>query len=341
MSSSGAPLMDTRRRPLRDLRISVTDRCNFRCTYCMPKEIFGASYRFMPRHELLSYEEIARLARLFIDAGVEKIRLTGGEPLIRRDIPELVAKLAALPGLADLTLTTNASLLTPARARALRDAGLSRLTVSLDALDDATFHAVNDVGFPVARVLEGIENAAAAGLRPIKINMVVKRGVNDHAVVPMARHFRGSGHVLRFIEFMDVGSTNGWRLDDVVSSAEIVARIDEAFGLEALDPQYRGEVARRWRYRDGEGEIGVISSVSAPFCGTCTRARLSAEGQVYTCLFATRGVDLRRLLRAGASDEYIAGVIAALWTRREDRYSEIRSSATVAAPRIEMSYIGG
>ena len=341
MSSSGAPLTDTRRRPLRDLRVSVTDRCNFRCTYCMPKEIFGASYRFMPRHELLSYEEIARLARLFIDAGVEKIRLTGGEPLIRRDIPELVAKLAALPGLADLTLTTNGALLTPARARALRDAGLSRLTVSLDALDDPTFHAINDVGFPVARVLEGIENAAAAGLRPIKVNMVVKRGVNDHAVVPMARHFRGTGHIVRFIEFMDVGSTNGWRLDDVVPAAEIVTRIDEAFGIEALDPQYRGEVARRWRYRDGAGEIGVISSVSAPFCGTCTRARLSAEGQLYTCLFATRGVDLRRLLRAGASEEYIAGVIAALWTRRDDRYSEIRSSATVAAPRIEMSYIGG
>ena len=341
MSSSGALLSDTRRRPLRDLRISVTDRCNFRCTYCMPKEIFGTSHRFMARHELLSFEEIVRIARLFVHAGVRKIRLTGGEPLIRRDIPELVAKLAALPGLPDLTLTTNASLLTPARARALRDAGLSRLTVSLDALDDATFHAINDVGFPVARVLEGIDHAAAAGLRPVKINMVVKRGVNDHEIVPMARHFRTSGHILRFIEFMDVGSTNGWRLDDVVSAAEIVARLDEAFGLEALDPQYHGEVASRWRYRDGGGEIGIISSVSAPFCGTCTRARLSAEGQVYTCLFATRGVDLRRLVRAGASDEYIAGVIAALWSRREDRYSEIRSSATVGAPKIEMSYIGG
>ena len=341
MTESGAPLIDKRQRPLRDLRISVTDRCNFRCTYCMPKEVFGASYRFMNRSELLSFEEIERVARLFVDAGVDKIRLTGGEPLIRRDIHELVAKLAALPGLADLTLTTNASLLTAKRARLLRDSGLNRLTVSLDALDDATFHAVNDVGFPVSRVLEGIENAAGAGLHPIKVNMVVKRGVNDREVVPMARHFRGTGHILRFIEFMDVGSTNGWRLDDVVSASEIVARVDEAFGLEPLDPQYRGEVARRWRYRDGSGEVGVISSVSAPFCRTCTRARLSAEGKVYTCLFATSGVDLRRLLREGASDEYIAGVIGALWTRREDRYSEIRTSASVAVPRIEMSYIGG
>ena len=307
----------------------------------MPKEVFGASYRFMDRHELLSFEELVRLARLFIDAGVEKIRLTGGEPLIRRGIHELVAKLAALPGLKDLTLTTNASVLTRARAAALRDAGLSRLTVSLDALDDPTFHAINDVGFPVARVLEGIDNAAAAGLRPIKVNMVVKRGVNDHALVPMARHFRGSGHILRFIEFMDVGATNGWRLDDVVSAAEMVARIDGAFGLVPLTPQYRGEVAKRWRYRDGTGEIGVIASVTQPFCGTCTRMRLSAEGKVYTCLFASAGTDLRRLLRDGADDGYIAGVIAALWTRREDRYSEIRSSATVAAPKIEMSYIGG
>lgn len=341
MTENGAPLVDMRRRPLRDLRISVTDRCNFRCTYCMPKEMFGASYRFMNRSELLSFEEIERIARLFVDVGVEKIRLTGGEPLIRRDVHELVAKLATLPGLADLTLTTNASLLTPRRARLLRESGLSRLTVSLDALDDATFHAVNDVGFPVSRVLEGIENAASAGLHPIKVNMVVKRGVNDHEVVPMARHFRGTGHILRFIEFMDVGSTNGWRFDDVVSAAEIVARVDEAFGLDPLEPQYRGEVARRWRYRDGSGEIGVISSVSAPFCGTCTRARLSAEGKVYTCLFATGGVDLRRLLREGASDEYIAGVIGSLWTRRQDRYSEIRTSASVAVPRIEMSYIGG
>ena len=341
MTESGAPLVDKRQRPLRDLRISVTDRCNFRCTYCMPKEMFGANYRFMNRSELLSFEEIERIARLFVDAGVEKVRLTGGEPLIRRDIHELVAKLAALPGLADLTLTTNASLLTTLRARLLRESGLARVTVSLDALDDATFHAVNDVGFPVSRVLEGIENAAAAGLHPIKVNMVVKRGVNDHEVVPMAHHFRGTGHILRFIEFMDVGSTNGWRLDEVVPAAEIVARVDEAFGLEPLDPQYRGEVARRWRYRDGSGEIGVISSVSAPFCGTCTRARLSAEGKVYTCLFATGGVDLRRLLREGASDEYIAGVIGTLWTRRQDRYSEIRTSASVAAPRIEMSYIGG
>ena len=341
MSNTDLSLVDLRRRPLRDLRISVTDRCNFRCTYCMPKEIFGAGYRFMDRHELLSYEELVRVTRLFLSAGVRKIRLTGGEPLIRRDLHELVAQLSALPGLSDLTLTTNASMLTRARAEALRDAGLSRLTVSLDALDDPTFQAMNDVGFPVTRVLEGIENAAAAGLRPIKVNMVVKRGLNDHALLPMAEHFRNSGHVLRFIEFMDVGNTNGWRLSGVVPAAEIVRRIDERFGLEPVAPQYRGEVARRWRYRDGAGEIGVIASVTRPFCGTCTRARLSAEGQVYTCLFATEGTDLRRLLREGASDEYIAGVIGSLWVRREDRYSELRSSATVSAPRIEMSYIGG
>ncbi len=341
MTESGAPLVDKRQRPLRDLRISVTDRCNFRCTYCMPKEVFGANYRFMKRGELLSFEEIERIARIFVDAGVEKIRLTGGEPLIRRDIHQLVAKLAALPGLKDLTLTTNASLLTAKRARVLRESGLRRLTVSLDALDDATFHAVNDVAFPVSRVLDGIESAAAEGLRPIKVNMVVKRGVNDHEVVPMARHFRGTGHILRFIEFMDVGTTNGWRLDDVVPASEIVARVHDAFEIEPLQAQYRGEVAKRWRYRDGAGEIGIISSVSAPFCGACTRARLSAEGKMYTCLFATAGIDLRRLLREGASDEYIAGVLGARWTRRQDRYSEIRTSASASAPRIEMSYIGG
>lgn len=341
MNHSDPSLVDLRRRPLRDLRISVTDRCNFRCTYCMPKEIFGAGYRFMDRHELLSYEELVRVARLFLRAGVRKIRLTGGEPLVRRDLQELVARLAALPGLRDLTLTTNASMLTRARAQALRDAGLSRITVSLDALDDPTFQAMNDVGFPVARVLAGIGNAAAAGLRPIKVNMVVKRGVNDHAVLPMAEHFRGSGHILRFIEFMDVGNTNRWRSKGVVPAAEIVRRIDQRFGLAPVAPQYRGEVATRWRYRDGAGEIGVIASVTRPFCGACTRARLSAEGRVYTCLFASEGRDLRRLLREGASDEYIAGVIGSLWTRRADRYSELRSSATLSAPKIEMSYIGG
>ncbi|HTP95302.1 MAG TPA: GTP 3',8-cyclase MoaA [Burkholderiales bacterium] len=330
---------DTRGRPLRDLRISITDRCNFRCVYCMPKEVFGKDYQFLDRRELLSFEEIARLARIFSALGVEKIRLTGGEPLVRRNVERLVQMLAGIPGL-DLTLTTNGSLLTQ-KARALKDAGLQRITVSLDSLDDAVFNAMNDVDFPVARVLEGIDAAAAAGLAPVKINMVVKRGLNDDSIVPMARHFKGSGHILRFIEYMDVGHSNGWRMDDVVPAAEIVARIDRELPLQQAAPNYRGEVANRWRYRDGGGEIGVIASVTQAFCRDCTRARLSAEGSLYTCLFATRGHDLRASLRGGASDADIMQKLASVWRARADRYSEIRSENTVRLQKIEMSYIGG
>ncbi len=329
--------MDTLGRPLRDLRISVTDRCNFRCVYCMPKEVYGRDHRFLERRELLSFEEIARVARIFVDLGVRKLRITGGEPLVRRDLERLVEMLAPLG--ADLTLTTNGSLL-PAKAQALADAGLRRITVSLDALDDATFRALNDVDFPVQRVLDGIDAAAAAGL-PVKVNCVVKRGVNDGDVVPLAARFRGTGHTLRFIEYMDVGHTNGWRLDDVVPAAEIVAALDDAFGVEPVEPAYRGEVARRYRYRDGAGEVGVIASVTQPFCGDCTRARLSAEGRLFTCLFALRGHDLRALVRSGTSDEELREAIESVWSRRTDRYSELRSAATEDLPKVEMSYIGG
>jgi cyclic pyranopterin phosphate synthase len=334
-----ATQLDRLGRPLRDLRISVTDRCNFRCSYCMPKEVFGRDYEFLRREQLLSFEEIERLARIFVAHGVEKIRLTGGEPLLRRDIERLVELLAGIPGL-DLTLTTNGSLL-PVKARPLAAAGLQRITVSLDSLDDDVFRAMNDVDFPVQHVLAGIEAAAEAGLSPVKVNMVVKRGVNDDSILPMARRFHGSGHVLRFIEYMDVGATNGWRLDDVVPAAEIVARVGEELPLEPLEPHYRGEVARRWRYRDGGGEIGVIASVTQPFCGDSTRARLSADGRLYTCLFATRGHDLRALLRRGASDAELADAVCGVWGRRTDRYSELRSAETAAFPRVEMSYIGG
>ena len=325
-------------RPVRDLRISVTDRCNFRCTYCMPKSVFGQDYRFMDRKELLTFEELERVARTFAALGVEKIRLTGGEPLLRKEIEGLVARLAAIEGL-DLTLTTNATLLAR-KAEALREAGLDRVNVSLDSLDDATFRAMNDVDFPVARVLDGIDAAAAVGL-PVKVNAVVKRGVNDDGVVEMARRFRGTGHSLRFIEYMDVGATNGWRLDDVVPAAEIVERIDAVFPLEPVQAAYRGEVAQRYRYRDGAGEIGVISSVTQPFCGDCTRARISAEGKLFTCLFAVRGTDLRALLRGGATDDELRDAIAGVWAARTDRYSELRTKETSELPRIEMSYIGG
>jgi GTP 3',8-cyclase len=325
-------------RPLRDLRISVTDRCNFRCTYCMPKEVYGSSYRFLPRAELLTFEEIERLARLFASQGAEKVRLTGGEPLLRRDVEKLVAMLARIPGL-DLTMTTNGALL-PQHASTLAAAGLTRITVSLDSLDDNVFRALNDVDFPVERVLTGIEAAAAAGL-PVKVNMVVKRGVNEDSVLPMARFFHGSGHTLRFIEYMDVGHTNGWRLDDVVPAGEILATIQAELPLEPIEPGYRGEVARRWRYRDGGGEIGVIASVTQPFCGDCTRARLSADGSLYTCLFATKGHDFRARLRSGASDDEIAAAIAAVWGRRTDRYSELRTAETARLDKVEMSYIGG
>ena len=325
-------------RPLRDLRISVTDRCNFRCVYCMPKEVFGRDYQFLPRADLLSFEELERLARVFAGLGVEKIRITGGEPLMRRDLEKLIAMLARIDGL-DLTLTTNGALL-PQKARVLAEAGLRRITVSLDSLDDAVFRAMNDVDFPVARVLAGIDAAADAGL-PVKVNVVVKRGLNEDSIVELARHFRGSGHVVRFIEYMDVGHTNGWRMDDVVPAAEIVAAIDGEHPLEPVDPAYRGEVARRWRYRDGAGEIGVIASVTQPFCGDCTRARISAEGKLYTCLFAVRGHDLRAVLRGGAGDEELRDAISAVWGRRTDRYSELRSAATEELPKVEMSYIGG
>ncbi len=326
-------------RALRDLRISVTDRCNFRCVYCMPKEVFGKDYQFLERKEILTFEEIARCARVFRALGIEKVRLTGGEPLVRRRLEQLIEMLAHIPGL-DLTLTTNGSLL-KRQARALKDAGLQRITVSLDSLDDAVFQRMNDVDFPVAGVLEGIEAAAAAGLAPIKINMVVKRGENDDSILPMARFFRGTGHILRFIEYMDVGHTNGWRMDDVVTAREIVEMIGSEMPLEPVDPNYPGEVAERWRYRDGSGEIGVIASVTQAFCRDCTRIRLSTEGRLYTCLFATQGHDLRALLRGGASDDEIHAAVSGIWSKRADRYSEIRTSQTAKLHKIEMSYIGG
>jgi len=335
----GRPLADSLGRGLRDLRISVTDRCNFRCVYCMPRETFGHDFKFLPHEEILRFEEIARLARVFAGLGVKKVRITGGEPLVRRELHRLVAMLAEIPGL-DLTLTTNGSLLAK-QAAALAGAGLKRVTVSLDSLDDATFRALNDADYPVARVIEGIEAAAAAGMAPIKINMVVKRGVNDGHVLAMAERWRGSGHIVRFIEYMDVGSTNGWRMDDVVPSAEIVRDIGARYPLEAVDPNYAGEVAERWRYRDGAGEIGVISSVTQAFCASCNRLRLSAEGSLYTCLFAEQGHDLKWWLRRGGSDEEIVNEIAAVWRARGDRYSEIRTAETAKARKIEMSYIGG
>ena len=341
----GAPeqagaLADPRGRQLRDLRISVTDRCNFRCTYCMPRDVFDASYQFLPHAEVLSFEEIVRMARIFHGLGTEKVRLTGGEPLLRKDIERLVAMLReALPGM-DLTLTTNGSAL-KAKARALKAAGLDRITVSLDSLDDTTFRAMNDADFPVAKVLEGIDAAAAAGLAPIKVNMVVRRGVNDHQVVDMARHFRGTGHVVRYIEFMDVGSTNGWRMEEVVPSAEVVYHISEQFPIEPMERDYSSEVAERWRYRDGGGEFGVISSVTHAFCATCSRARLSTDGQLYTCLFAQKGYDLKSMMRSGRSDAEITQAVAAIWRQRDDRYSEIRTAETAHARKIEMSYIGG
>jgi cyclic pyranopterin phosphate synthase len=333
-------VLDRRSRPVRDLRISVTDRCNFRCTYCMPREIFGRDFAFLPRAELLTFEEITRLARAFAREGVSKIRLTGGEPLLRRDLEQLVAMLAGIDGIRDVALTTNGSALA-ANATRLKDAGLTRVTVSLDALDDDTFAAMNDVGFPVARVLAGIDAAAAAGLTPVKVNMVVKRGVNDHCITEMAKHLRGTGHILRLIEYMDVGTTNGWRMDAVVPAVEMLAAINDRWQLDPVEANYPGEVASRYRYRDGAGEIGVIASVTQPFCGACTRARLSADGKLYTCLFASRGHDLRALLREGSGDEQLQTHIQTIWSRRADRYSELRHAHTLQRPKIEMSYIGG
>ena len=342
-------LTDKLGRPLRDLRISVTDRCNFRCSYCMPKEIFDKHHSFLPHEALLSFEEITRLARIFVAHGVQKLRLTGGEPLLRKHIEVLIAMLADLrtPGgePLDITLTTNGSLLAR-KAQALRDAGLRRVTVSLDALDDTTFQQMNDVGFPVADVLDGIEAALAAGLGPIKVNMVVKRGTNDQDILPMAKHFRthyGGQVVLRFIEYMDVGSTNGWRMDEVLPSAEVIARLDASWPLEPLPASSPGETAARWRYRDGGGEIGVISSVSQAFCGQCNRARLSTEGKLFLCLFGSSGHDLRALLRDGHSDVDLAAAIRGIWQGRDDRYSALRSldQATAQERRVEMHYIGG
>ncbi len=337
---SSRSVADRLGRPLRDLRISVTDRCNFRCTYCMPKQIFGPEFVFMRRSDLLSFEEITRLVRVFVDHGIEKIRITGGEPLVRRNLERLVEQLAGIEGLNDITLTTNGALL-PKQAHALRQAGLERVTVSLDSLDETVFRAMNDVGFPVSGVLDGIVAAESAGMHPIKINMVVKRGVNDRGITEMARYFRGSGHIVRFIEFMDVGTTNGWRLDDVVPAEEMVSRIDERWPLEPVAPNYPGEVASRYRYLDGAGEIGVIASVSQPFCRGCTRARISAEGKLYTCLFAADGHDFRALLRDGSTDEAVGMRLREIWHIRGDRYSEIRSDHTTGLRKVEMSHIGG
>ena len=332
-------------RPLHDLRISVTDRCNFRCTYCMPKEVFGPDFAFLPRSEVLTFEEIDRLARAFVELGVEKLRITGGEPLVRRDVPVLIGMLAAIRrpdgGALDLTLTTNGSALRRL-AGPLRDAGLQRVTVSLDSLDDEVFSAMNGVDFPVAKVLDGIAAAQEAGLGPVKINMVVRRGLNETSVVPMARWARDAGVILRFIEYMDVGHTNGWRLDEVVPADELVAAIDAEMPLEALPAQYRGEVANRWAYRDGGGEVGVIASVSQPFCGDCTRARISAEGKLYTCLFSAVGHDLRAVVRDETlTDDDVREAIARVWRVRDDRYSELRTEATADLPRIEMFAMGG
>ena len=360
------PLLDRLGRPLETLRISITDRCNFRCVYCMPKEVFGRDYAFLERRELLTFEELARVVGIFASLGVRTVRITGGEPLVRRNVEHLVELLAAIevpaasvgeagdarpktPSRAtraggagdklELALTTNGSLL-PQKAEALAAAGLSRVTVSLDSLDDQAFQAMNDAEFPVQRVLEGIDAAAAAGL-PVKVNAVVKRDANDGDVLALAEHFRGTGHVLRFIEYMDVGSTNGWRLEDVVSAEEIVRRISERWPLEAVDPERPDATARRWRYLDGAGEIGVVASVTQPFCGGCSRARLSAEGRLYTCLFAAKGHDLRAPLRLGASDDELVEQLRSIWTRRIDRYSELRTAETASLPKVEMSYIGG
>jgi GTP 3',8-cyclase len=337
------PLLDRLGRPLETLRISITDRCNFRCVYCMPKEVFGRDYAFLERRELLTFEELTRVVGVFAGLGVRTVRITGGEPLVRRNVEHLVELLAAIDtpqgDKLELALTTNGSALAQ-KAEVLAAAGLSRVTVSLDSLDDAAFRAMNDVDFPVQRVLEGIDAAAAAGL-PVKVNAVVKRGANDGDVLALAEHFRGSGHVLRFIEYMDVGSTNGWRLEDVVSAEEIIQRIGERWPLEPVAVERPDATARRWRYLDGAGEIGVVASVTQPFCGGCSRARLSAEGRLYTCLFAAQGHDLRAPLRLGASDEELAEQLSTLWTRRTDRYSELRTAETGSLPKVEMSYIGG
>ena len=332
--------VDRLERPLYDLRISVTDRCNFRCPYCMPREVFGNDFAFLRRDELLTYEEIARVARAFVRNGVEKLRLTGGEPLLRRDLERLVALLRAIDGVRDLTLTTNGSLLTPAKARALKSAGLDRITISLDSLDDEVFRAMNDADFPVVRVLDAIDAADAAGLHPIKIDAVVKRGMNERDVIELARRYRGTPHIVRFIEYMDVGNTNQWQAGDVVPGREIMERINAEWPIEPAEPNYFGEVAARWRYRDGAGEIGIITSVTQPFCGSCTRARLSSNGEIFTCLFASQGFDMRSRVRGGASDDELAEIVGNVWRARDDRYSEVRASAG-GARKVEMFHIGG
>ncbi len=338
------PVKDTLGRPIRDLRISVTDRCNFRCIYCMPREVFGPGYAFVPRNELLTLEEIARIAHVFAMAGMRKVRITGGEPMIRRNLEHLIEMLDAIDGVEDISMTTNGSMLTLGRAQDLKRMGLKRLTVSLDALDDETFKRINDVDYPVSRVLDGIENARAAGFTGIKVNAVVRRGFNEHAVLPLAEHFRGTDCIVRFIEFMDVGETNGWNMKDVIPARELVRQIDARYALEPVSPNYRGEVAKRWRYRDSEGEIGFITSVTESFCGECSRARLSAVGKIYTCLFGTEGHDIRELLRAEASDTQLLRRLSEIWQPRTDRYSELRSqflADSVARPKVEMSHIGG
>jgi cyclic pyranopterin phosphate synthase len=341
LESGKKTIRDKFGRPLRDLRISVTDRCNFRCTYCMPAEIFGDSYKFLPKAEILTFEEITRLTRILVNLGVVKVRLTGGEPLVREQVETLVAQLALIPGVEDLTMTTNGYLL-PQKAQALKDAGLQRVTVSLDSLDDAVFRRMNGSRSGVQRVLDGIEAAERVGLSPIKINAVVQRGVNDHTVVDLARLGKERGWIVRFIEYMDVGNLNGWRMDDVVPADEIVAMIDAEMPLELIQSNYKGEVAERYRYHDGTGEIGVISSVTKPFCGTCTRMRLSPEGSIYTCLFATKGTDLRDPMRAGATDEELERLILGIWGQRVDRYSEERFDQTEPRERkVEMYHIGG
>lgn len=332
-------LTDRLGRPLRDLRVSVTDRCNFRCRYCMPREVFGPDFAFLPRSEILHFGEIRQLLQVFRRFGVRKVRLTGGEPLLRKEMPRLVSMLREVEGI-ELAMTTNGVML-PRMAGELAEAGLDRVTVSLDSLDPEVFARMNDTGMPVDRVLAGIDAALAAGLGPVKVNAVVRRGVNDHGVVDLARHFKGTGVTVRFIEFMDVGTANGWRLEEVVPAREILRRIDAEMPIEPVPPAYPGEVANRYRYRDGDGEVGVIASVTQPFCGGCTRARLSAEGTLFTCLFAGDGLDLKTPLRDGASDDELAGIIARTWTHRDDRYSELRSEETTDRPKVEMSYIGG
>ena len=344
-ASTSKAVLDRLNRPLRDLRISVTDRCNFRCVYCMPREVFGPGYAFVPRKDLLTLEEIARVAQVFAALGMRKVRITGGEPLIRRNLEHLIEMIDATEGVEDISLTTNGSMLTSGRAASLKQAGLKRLTISLDALDDTTFKRINDVDYPASRVLDGIDNARAAGFADIKVNAVVRRGFNEHAVLDLVKHFRHSGCIVRFIEYMDVGETNGWNLDDVIPAAELVDRIDALYPLEAVSPNYPGEVAKRWRYRDGAGEIGFITSVTQSFCGDCSRARLSAVGELYTCLFGTQGHDLRSLLRSGADDAQLLQAVSEIWQERADRYSELRATATpvplTGQAKVEMSHIGG